>query len=103
VAPDSAKASFLDLVKSIASDIAYEAYDQLESRLAKVESQPLPSKGIGASIPQEQFQPLSSVQKSAMEAEVTKSLSAMNDDQRTKLAAGYFAADWRGVLPTPTH
>jgi hypothetical protein len=98
---DSTQAAFREIVKGVAAEVAYEAFDQLEGRLAKVENQPLPPKGFAAPPPSARaLEDLTPVQKSVMEAEIQKGLASMNDEQRTLAAAQFFASQWQGA-PSP--
>lgn len=100
-APDSAQAALVDLVKSVTSQVVYDAFDQLEGRLAKVEDQPRPSKGVAAVREDRHFQNLPNASLPIMEAELAKMAASLPDEQQTALARELFTQEWSRAANPP--
>ena len=106
------KAAFAELIKTVATDVAWnistQMFDQLEERVAKVERSPLPSKGVAAQAQQAQqsqsrtYDQLSPQEQHSITAEVTKVVGGMHDTEQTALLAELLSRNWTSPQPFAT-
>ena len=110
--PNPTKAAFAELIKTVATDVAWnistQMFDQLEERVAKVERSPLPSKGIAAQSQQAQapqsrtYDQLSPQEQHSIVAEVTKAVGGLHDTDQTALLAELLSRNWASPQPYAT-
>jgi hypothetical protein len=96
---DPAQAAFAQVVTGIAENVAFNAFDQLSDRLAKVEKMAGPSKGIASTPGVHPYNapispPTDPLQRAQLEARLNQAVSAMPDEMQRDNAAMFFAGQF---------